>query len=73
MKGTSPCAVEFFSKSGASRYCTLSERTLDAARSAGSLPFYRFGSRKVLFKRADLDKWLESMRVDVGSLNAGAP
>lgn len=62
-KNTTP---EFLSKSAASLHTALSQRTLDAAKARGDLPFYRFGSRKVLFKREDLEKWLSTMRVDVG-------
>jgi len=57
--------TEYFNKHGATAYCSLSARTLDAAKAAGELPFYRFGARKVLFKRGDLDRWLSGMRVDV--------
>jgi excisionase family DNA binding protein len=57
--------AEYLDKAGASEYSSLSARTLDGAKAAGELPFYRFGARKVLFRRADLDKWLSSMRVEV--------
>ena len=65
-KNTTP---EFFSKFGASLLTSCSQRTLDAAKARGDLPFYRFGARKVLFKRDDLEKWLSTMRVDVGQVN----
>ena len=57
---------EYFPKREASTYCGLSERYLDAAKAAGELPFYRVGSRRVLFARRDLDKWLSKMRVAAG-------
>ena len=63
---TSP---EFLSKRAASLLTSLSQRTLDAAKARGDLPFYRFGARKVLFKRDDLEKWLSTMRVDVVQVN----
>ena len=56
---------EFFTKIGAARYSSLSERTIDAARARGDLPFYRFSSRRILIRRADLEKWLNRMRVNV--------
>jgi excisionase family DNA binding protein len=57
--------TQYLTKSGASAYCSLSPRTLDAAKATGALPFFRVGSRKVLFARRDLDRWLSAMRVDV--------
>ena len=63
--------TEYLNKADASEYTSLSARTLDAAKAAGELPFYRMGSRKVLFRRSDLDKWLSGMRVDV--LQGGRP
>ena len=58
-------APEYLSKRAATVYTSLSARTLDAAKAAGELPFYRFGLRKVLFKRSDLDRWLAPLRVDI--------
>jgi excisionase family DNA binding protein len=55
----------YLSKQAASEYCSLSPRTLDAAKAIGDLPFFRVGCRKVLFAKLDLDKWLATMRVDV--------
>ena len=57
--------TEYLSKQDASAYCSLSPRTLDTAKAAGELAFFRVGSRKVLFARRDLDRWLASMRVQV--------
>ena len=59
-------AQTFFTKREAAEYTRLSPRTLDAAKANGALPFYRIGSRKVLFKRDDLDRWLAPCRVEVG-------
>ena len=58
--------AEYFTKAASSAYCSLSPRTLDAAKAAGELPFFRVGSRRVLFARRDLDKWLSKMRVAAG-------
>ena len=63
---SAPAQPEYFTKTAASAYCSLSPRTLDAAKAAGELPFFRVGSRRVLFARRDLDKWLSRMRVSVG-------
>jgi excisionase family DNA binding protein len=60
-----PTEQTYFTKHEAAAYVRHSERTLDAAKAAGDVPFYRCGARKVLFKRSDLDKWLASMRVEV--------
>jgi excisionase family DNA binding protein len=57
--------TQYLSKSDASVFCSLSPRTLDAAKAAGELPFFRVGCRKVLFARRDLEKWLASMRVEI--------
>lgn len=57
--------IGYMSKSQAARYCALSPRTLDTAKARGDLPFYRFGARKVLFARRDLDRWLSVMRVEI--------
>ena len=57
-------ATAYLTKHDAAAYTSLSPRTLDAAKAAGELPFFRVGSRKVLFARRDLDRWLAPMRVD---------
>jgi excisionase family DNA binding protein len=60
-------AIGYLDKRSAAQYCSLSARTLDAAKARGELPFYRFSSRRVLFRRVDLDKWLDGMRVDIST------
>lgn len=65
-------ATAYLNKREAASYVSLSPRTLDAAKARGEMPFYRVGPRKVLFRRADLDRWLSTMRVAV-RLPAGAP
>ena len=55
----------YLTKADAANYSSISKRKLDTAKAAGELPFFRVGSRKVLFARRDLDRWLASMRVQV--------
>jgi hypothetical protein len=57
-------ATGFIDKRAAAHYSGLSPRSLDAAKARGDLPFIRFSARKVLFRREDLDRWLNGMRVD---------
>lgn len=54
----------YLTKAQAQTYTGLSERTLDYARERGELPFFRVGKR-VLFKRSEIDAWLEKHRVGV--------
>lgn len=51
----------FLSKDEASLYCSLSLRSIDYARERGELIFYKHDKR-VLFKKADLDRWMEQFR-----------
>jgi len=57
-------APEYLTKRQAAARVSLSERTIDTAKARGDLPFYRFSARRVLFKVADLDRWLAGMRID---------
>lgn len=57
-------APAFLDKRAASKFVGLSTRTLDLAKSRGDLPFYRVGSRKVLFSAKDLTTWIARYRVD---------
>ena len=43
-------------------YVSTSIRSMDRARQRGDLPFVKVG-RKILYKIADLDAWVESHRV----------
>lgn len=52
---------QYLTKAQAQTYTSLSERTLDYARERGELTFYKHGKR-VLFKKADLDAWMERHR-----------
>lgn len=61
----------YLGKAEAAFYLGISARTLDSARSRGVLPFYRFGRRRVLFKRDDLDAWLAGMRVCISPDDRG--
>jgi excisionase family DNA binding protein len=56
-------AVEqvYLTKPQAQFYTGLSERTLDYARERQELTFYKHGKR-VLFKKEDLDAWMERHR-----------
>jgi len=58
----------YLPKRAAAEYVGLSQRTLDYARSRGDLPFYKIGPRKVVFRVADLDKYMTRFRVDVGEV-----
>jgi excisionase family DNA binding protein len=59
-----PTTAAYLTKKGAASYCSLSVRTLDYARMAGTLPYILVG-RRVLLKVADLDRWLRQLRVAV--------
>lgn len=52
---------QYLTKAQAQLYTGLSERTLDYARERQELGFYKHGKR-VLFKREDLDAWMERHR-----------
>jgi excisionase family DNA binding protein len=52
---------QYLTKQQAQTYTGLSGRTLDYAREREELVFYKHGKR-VLFKRADLDAWMERHR-----------
>jgi excisionase family DNA binding protein len=52
---------QYLTKAQAQTYTGLSERSLDYARERGELPFIKYGKR-VLFKRGDLDTWMERHR-----------
>jgi excisionase family DNA binding protein len=54
----------YLTKAQAQIYTGLSERTLDYARERQELGFYKRGKR-VLFKKSDLDYWMESHRAGV--------
>jgi len=52
---------QYLTKAQAQTYTGLSERTLDYVRERQELKFYKVGKR-VLFKRGDLDAWMERHR-----------
>ena len=64
MENTQKFSGDYLSKEEAREYTSLSLRSLDYARERGEVPFYKKGKR-VLFKRADLDRWLEQFRAGV--------
>jgi excisionase family DNA binding protein len=55
---------QYLTKRQARVYSGLSERMLDYAREKDELPSYKVGKR-VLFKRTDLDAYVERHRVGV--------
>ena len=63
-----PC---FLCKREAKTYSGISERSLDYARSRGELAFYKHGG-KILFKVADLDRYMKRFRVDASACEGRA-
>jgi excisionase family DNA binding protein len=58
-----PILPEYLSPPQAAAYLSLSPRILERWRAQGvDLPFMRLG-RRVRYRRADLDAWMESKRV----------
>lgn len=57
MGSSSDFNKKYMSKRQASAYTTMSQRMLDYARQRGELAFIKKSSR-VIFKVADLDRWL---------------
>lgn len=55
----------YVDKRGAARFTALSVRKLDYARESGALPFYKVG-KKVVYRTADLDAYMNRFRVAVG-------
>jgi excisionase family DNA binding protein len=55
---------QYFTKTQARIYVALSERTLDYARARKELQFFKIGKR-VLFKKSDLDAFIERHRARV--------
>jgi excisionase family DNA binding protein len=43
-------------------FLRISKRTLDKMMKARDIPFFKL-KRKVLFRKSDLDSWLESKRI----------
>ena len=64
-------AGPYVGKAEAANYAGQCVRTLDYARERGDLPYYRVG-RKVLFRVADLDAWMDRFRVDVARVGGAA-
>ena len=63
---TTPPELEapYLDKRQAARWCCLGMRTIDTVRSRGDLPFHKIG-RKVIFRVADLEAFMESRRICV--------
>jgi len=55
---------QYLTKQQAQIYTGLSERSIDYAREKDGLTFFKYGKR-VLFKKSDLDAWLERHRAGV--------
>ena len=63
MKTTDLGEALYLTKKTASQLTSLSVTTLDEYRRTGRLPFHRIG-RRVLLRRDDLVRFVESCRVD---------
>ena len=51
-------------RAGAAEYGGCTERTIDRLIQSGELPAYRFGSKSIRIKRADLDKLFVPIAAD---------
>lgn len=60
---TPPAATDLFSEAEAAAYLHQQPRTLRLWRAARGLPHFKPTSKVVLYRRADLDAWLEQTRV----------
>jgi len=54
---------EYLRRRDACRYLGVSLRCLSDLQRKHKLPFLKLGRRLVLFKRTDLDQWLEQYRL----------
>jgi excisionase family DNA binding protein len=53
---------ELLTKAEVMAFLRISKRTLDKLMRRRAIPFFKL-ERKVLFRRQDIDNWLESKRV----------
>jgi len=53
---------DLLTKEDVEAYLRIGRRTLDRLLKAREIPFIKLG-RRVLFKKADIDAWLETKRV----------
>jgi len=53
---------ELITKIEVQTFLRISKRTLDNLMKAREIPFFKL-KRKVLFRKSDIDKWLESKKV----------
>ena len=53
---------DLMTKAEVMAYLRISKQTLDKMMKAREIPFFKL-KRKVLFRRSELDRWLESNRV----------
>ena len=56
--------TDYLDRPEAAEHCHISQRFLDELRARGEIPFIRLSRRKILFRRADLDRFMASRRVD---------
>ena len=66
MKAATDVTPEYFDRSGAARYLSLSTSWVDKAKKDGRLPYIKMSNRLLLFKKSDLDDFLAEFRVDPG-------
>jgi excisionase family DNA binding protein len=53
---------DLMDKAGLLEYLKISRATLQKLMAAKAFPYIKFG-RRVLFRKADIDKWLESKMI----------
>ena len=58
----------YLNKHQASRFTSISNRSLDYARSRGELAFFKYG-RKILYSIDDLKKYLQRFRIDIDQVD----
>lgn len=56
--------MDMITKKEAAQLLTVSPHTLDAMLAKGLIPFYRVGPRMIRLDRADVDRYLKSVRVE---------
>jgi excisionase family DNA binding protein len=60
-----PALPELFESKEAAKTLRVSDRELKRLRAQGRIAFYKTGHRTVLFSMTDIQKFLESARVEV--------
>jgi len=72
MQGSIESVDRFLTVKEASGYLKIKESTLYAWAERGIIPCYKFG-RLVRFKKADLETWAESQRIENSSVSLSVP